>query len=329
MLAAKVLNRLGKYGDISLLWYLILQGRDKTAPCASFAQVYSFAIKAVCENSLLDTNGGIYICKVNGYLKSTTGGNMAGFADILGSLVQGGFSQSSTKRLKNAFGAGGGSLDQIVGGLGKMLGGGGKGSSSGLGGMLGDVLGSLGNNKAALGGLGALGGALLGGGSRSAKGAIGGGALAMLASLAFSALKSSGQTPPQPPRGLYEPETPEQVEELEEDANILVKAMINAAKADGAIDQSELQKIMGKFEEDGLTQEEKNFFMAESSRPLDLDGVVASAAGRPEMAAQIYAASLLAIEVDTVEEERYLKQLAEGLNLSQGTVQYIENSLGR
>lgn len=255
---------------------------------------------------------------------------MAGFADILGALVQGGMSNSSTKRLTNAFGAGGGgSLNDIVGGLSKMLGGGGQSQTGGMGGMLGEILGGLSNNKGALGGLGALGGALLGGGRRSAKGAIGGGALAMLASLAFSALKKSGQTPAHPPQAILAPETPEQEQQLEEDANILVKAMINAAKADGAIDQAELQKIIGKLDDDGLTQDEKDFFMAESVRPLDIEGVIASAAGRPEMAAQIYAASLLAIEVDTPGEEKYMQILADGLALSPATVNYIEETLGK
>ena len=255
---------------------------------------------------------------------------MAGFADILGALVQSGMSQSSTKRITNAFGArGSGSLGDIVGGLAKMVGGGGQAQAGGLGGMLGDVLGNLGNSKAALGGLGALGGALLGGGKSSAKGAIGGGALAMLASLAFSALKSAGQAPSQPPKALLETQTPEQKQELEEEANILVKAMINAAKADGAIDQLELQKIIGKFEEDGLTQEDKDFFMTESARPLDINGLIASAAGRPDLAAQIYAASLLAIEVDTPAEEQYMQRLASGLRLANETVSYIETSLGK
>ena len=55
------------------------------------------------------------------------------------------------------------------------------------------MIGSLGNNKAALGGLAALAGALLGGGKSSARGAVGGGGLAMLASLAMAALKNNGQ----------------------------------------------------------------------------------------------------------------------------------------
>lgn len=254
---------------------------------------------------------------------------MAGFTDLLGALMQGGMSKSSTNRMTNAFGAGGGkSLDDIVGSLGKMLGGGrGRSQAGGLGGMLGNVMGSLANNRSALGGLGALGGALLGGGSASAKGAIGGGALAMLASVAFSALKKSGQELAEPPRALIDPENPEQVQKIEEDAHILVKAMINAAKADGAIDQKELERIIGKFEEDGLTQAEKNFFIQESARPLDLQGVIASAGDRPDLAAQIYAASLLAIEVDTIQEKEYMQNLADGLKLSPTTVDFIEKTL--
>lgn len=254
---------------------------------------------------------------------------MAGFTDILGTLIQNGLSQSSSSRVTNALGAGSsGSLTDIVGSLGKMLGGTGQPSQSGLGGMLGDVLGNVGNNKAALGGLGALGGALLGGGSKSVKGAIGGGALAMLASLAFSALKNAGKQPEQTPRALFDPETPEQHLELENDANIIVKAMINAAKADGAIDSAELNRIIGKLDDDGLSQDEKDFFISEAAKPLDLEGVIASADNKPDMAGQIYAASLLAIEVDTQAEKIYLRKLASGLDLNNQTVGYIEQSLG-
>ena len=104
--------------------------------------------------------------------------------------------------------------------------------------------------------------------------------------------------------------------------------MINAAKADGAIDQVELRKIVGKLEEDGLNQEEKEFFMTESTKPIDLGGVIASAAGRTDLAAQIYAASLLAIEVNTAQEIEYMQNLAAGLGLNAETVRYIEGSLG-
>lgn len=252
---------------------------------------------------------------------------MAGFTDILGALVKSGLSKSSSSRATKAL-SGGGSLNDIVGSIGKMLGDKKKKGQPDIGGMLGDVLGSLGSNKAALGGLGALGGALLGGGMKSAKGAIGGGALAMLASLAFSALKKSGKKPVHEPRALMEPVTEQDKQELEDDANIIVKAMINAAKADGAIDNQELQNIMGKMEEDGLTQGEKDLFMSEATKPLDLERVIASAGGRADMAAQIYAATYLAIEVDTAKEKQYVKNLAKGLNLEDQTTDYLKASLG-
>jgi uncharacterized membrane protein YebE (DUF533 family) len=257
---------------------------------------------------------------------------MAGFMDILGTMVQQGMSQSSGNRMANAFGAGGsgGSLGDIVGSLGQMLGGqqSGQTGQAGLGGVIGEVLGSLGINKAALGGLGALAGALLGGGRSSARGAIGGGGLAMLASLALSALRKAGQTPRNTPRALFEPQTPQDVQALEQDAEIIVKAMINAAKADGNIDDSEIQKIVGKLQENGLTEEEKQFFMTEANKPMDIDAVIASAGGAPEMAAQIYSASLLAIEVDTPAERQYMQQLASGLGLHPQVTGHIEQILG-
>ena len=259
---------------------------------------------------------------------------MAGFMDILGTMVQQGMSQSSNARISNALGAGksSASLNDIMGGLGEMLGGGQtskpeQAGTGGLGGVLGEVLGNLGNNKAALGGLGALAGAVLGGGTSSAKGAVGGGGLAILASLAFSALKKAGQTP-QPPRALLEPETTAEKEALEQDAELIVKAMINAAKADNRIDETEIQRIVGKLEEDGLTEEEKNFFVQEARKPMDFDLVVRSAAGNPEMAVQIYAASLLAIEVDTPAEKRYMQELANGLGLNSQVTGNIEGFLG-
>lgn len=253
---------------------------------------------------------------------------MAGFADLLGALVQNGLPKTGTSRATGMFGGGGGALGDIVGSLGNMLETSGGRGRSGLSGILGEVISSLGNNKAALGGIGALGGALLGGGAKSTKGAIGGGALAMLAGLAMSALKNAGQSPSRTPRALMESPTAQDQHDLENDANVLVFAMINAAKADGRIDKAELKKIAGKFEEDGISQEERDFFTRESAKPLELEKVIASAEGKAEVAAQIYAASLLAIEVDTVEEQRYMRNLAGGLGLDQRTVDYIEQSLG-
>lgn len=263
---------------------------------------------------------------------------MAGFTDLLGAMIQQGMSRSGPSRAGNALGGGesdSGSLNDLLDSLGKMAGGAQTGNAApqggqqtGVGGVLGDLLGNLGNNKAALGGLGALAGALLGGGKKSVGGAVGGGALAMLASMALSALKNAGQAPSRPPSALVESQTPEDELALENDAEIIVKAMINAAKADGKIDNAEIQKIIGKLDDDGLTQKEKDLFVAEANKPLDLDAVVASANNKPEMAAQVYAASLLAIEMDTAAEQRYMQQLASGLGLHPQVTAHIERTLG-
>jgi uncharacterized membrane protein YebE (DUF533 family) len=103
--------------------------------------------------------------------------------------------------------------------------------------------------------------------------------------------------------------------------------MINAAKADGEIDGAEMQRIVGKLKKDGISDEEQAFLESEMKKPLDLDGLV-SQVKSPEVAVQIYAASLLAIEVDTAAERDYMRRLAEGLGLNQQTVSNIHELLG-
>lgn len=255
---------------------------------------------------------------------------MASFMDMLGSMMQQGMAKSGGTRMSNAFGGRGG-LEDLLGGLGQMMGGSHTAkapTSASSGGMLGNVLGQLANNKAALGGLGALAGALLGGGSSAARGAIGGGGLAMLASLAFSSMKKAGQPLESPPRALLEPQNDMERQALENDAQVIVKAMINAAKADGQIDRDEIEKILGKLQEDGLTPEEQDFFKTEAQKPGDLSQLVASVGGDIELAVEAYAASLLAIEVDTEAERDYLKQLAAELGLDPRVTGHIEETLG-
>ena len=54
----------------------------------------------------------------------------------------------------------------------------------------------------------------------------------------------------------------------EQQAEILIKAMINAAKADGHIDEQETERLVGKIREDGVSEEEQRFVM-EELRKLD------------------------------------------------------------
>ena len=100
--------------------------------------------------------------------------------------------------------------------------------------------------------------------------------------------------------------------------------MINAAKADGTIDDKEVQRILGQLQDGGADQEAQDFLLQEMARPMQTGALVAAVAGRPELAAEVYAASLLAIEVDTPKERQYLDQLAASLQLDPVVTRDIE-----
>lgn len=106
-------------------------------------------------------------------------------------------------------------------------------------------------------------------------------------------------------------------------ALVLLTAMVSAAKADGHIDADEQARIFEKIDEAGLGAEEKAFLMDELRSPLDIDKVVAGAT-TPEAAAEIYAASRLAIDPDHAAEQAYLQMLSARLGLDQALVNEIE-----
>ena len=56
--------------------------------------------------------------------------------------------------------------------------------------------------------------------------------------------------------------------------------------------------------------------------------IVAAVKGRPELAAQVYSASLMAIDVDTDAEKKYLAKLAGAMGLNQNVINNIEHLTG-
>jgi uncharacterized membrane protein YebE (DUF533 family) len=267
---------------------------------------------------------------------------MANFSEVLGALLQSDPSQSTMSRLQGALGAGGASpqgglegllkgtgLDEVLSGV---FGGGGQGGG-GLGSILTGALEQAGQaaggkENLALGALGALVGSVLGGGGGSAKGAVGGGVLAMLGALAYNALKGTQQESQEVPLGLKEPANAAEKDQLEGQAGLLLKAMINAAKADGVIDQTEIQRIVGRLGDAGINQKTRDFVISEMNKPMDTEELVAAAKGNPQLGAQLYAASLLSIEVDTPGERAYLENLAGSLGLAPQAVANLENTMG-
>ncbi len=266
---------------------------------------------------------------------------MAGIGDLLGSMMQGAFSSSGSERLGNALGESG--LGKAGGMLEQMLGRSGSGGGGLLGGladaakdMMGGGQSSIGSNPLATGGLGALVGSLLGGGGDSLKGAMGGGAMAVLAGLAFQAFKNARREPDggdmrlnsaQMPLGMRAPADEREEKELEATANLVLKGMINAAKSDGQIDNAEMQKIAGRLQGAGVGADEQRMLLQELSRPLDLDGLVAAIPNQ-SVAAQVYAASLFAVAVDTAAEREYLAQLAQRTGLDRDVVRQLHAAVG-
>lgn len=231
---------------------------------------------------------------------------MIKMGNVLGSLLQAGMTRSGGRRVEHAIGR------------------------DGQGGALGGLLGQLkGGSPAAIGGLGALAGAVLGAGKGSAmRGAVGGGALALLGTLALDALRkaSAGTATPAGPEAVTA-RLPQSAVVDEGHATLLLRAMINAAKADGQIDGKEMDRIMTRLDEAGEDREARDFVLTELRRPSDVEGLVA-AVSTEEQAAEVYAASLLAIEVDTSAEQTYLRDLARRLKLSPAVVGHLHAQLG-
>jgi uncharacterized membrane protein YebE (DUF533 family) len=276
------------------------------------------------------------------------GGTGGPLGQILGQL--GGGSAGGGGR--HGTGGGGDPLGGLAGMADRYLGGGSGRGGSGRG---GSGRGGLGGRDLAMGGLGALAGSILsrrgggmGGGYRRSgggnlRGAMGAGGLALLGMLAMQALRNSGQqaasgaAAPQPAGN--QPAGGGGADDLagmlpdeavsDRAATLAVRAMISAAKADGEIDPTERQRILGKVQEDGTADpEEIRFLEQEMARPADRDGLVAEAGRDPAVAAQVYAASLLAIKVDTAAEQAYLRDLAGKLGLDRTVVTQLHQALG-
>lgn len=139
--------------------------------------------------------------------------------------------------------------------------------------------------------------------------------------------------PPPPPGGTAvaptPPAGPPGVDDSEgdQDAVLLIRAMIAAANADGVIDQDERNRILGKLETMDLSAQEHSFVVRELLSPVRMENIVASVKSQA-MAKQVYTVSLLAIEVDTDAERTYINTLAQQLDLDESDIDDIHRKLG-
>ena len=250
-----------------------------------------------------------------------------GLGDLLGQVLGGRSNTGAgTGRPYNGTNAGGASgglgglFDQITGGHSSVPQSGTQSRTSNTGGGLADILGGLGTGAAA-GGLGGLLGGLLGGRSTQAQPSSADG-LAHKDSQprndasfgeVFNDSLSSGTEPAVAP-------TPEQ----NAVAGLMLRAMIQAAKADGQIDDAEKQRLLAEFGE--MDDTERQFIRDQMAAPVDPDALARETPAG--LGPQVYLMSLMAIDFDNEAEARYLNALALALKLDQGQVNAIHTQVG-
>lgn len=114
--------------------------------------------------------------------------------------------------------------------------------------------------------------------------------------------------------------------EVESHSQAILKALIAAAKADGHVDDREREVIEGEFSRIGAEPEVRQWLQAELSKPLD-PAEVASAATSPELAAEMYIASLIAADDQNFMERAYLDELARQLKIDDALKARLEQQV--
>lgn len=143
------------------------------------------------------------------------------------------------------------------------------------------------------------------------------GGVAALGAVAFKAYQNwqqnNLQTAPQA--------TPQTVDKLpaaeaERHSQVILQAMIGAAKADGHIDDQERLLIDQQIAEYTDDSELQKWIDSELKKPVN-PVEIARLASTQEMAAEMYLASLIMIDEDSFMEKAYLDELARQLNLDE------------
>lgn len=108
-------------------------------------------------------------------------------------------------------------------------------------------------------------------------------------------------------------------------AEILIQAMVNSAKSDGEVSKEEVDNIVEQLGE--LQSDEEAYLREQLDGPFVDAGTFASSVPGG-LGPQAYAVSVIAIDVDNQHEINYLRDLAGGLGLDDDTVDSIHGELG-
>ncbi len=113
--------------------------------------------------------------------------------------------------------------------------------------------------------------------------------------------------------------------EAETAAGLMLRAMIQAAKADGEIDAAEKAKLTDTLGADA-SPEDIAFLKEQLGAKLDPEALAKDTPDAQKT--QVYAASLMAITVDTPNEAEYLDRLAKAMGLPETAVNALHMQMG-
>lgn len=103
----------------------------------------------------------------------------------------------------------------------------------------------------------------------------------------------------------------------------MLKAFIAAAKSDGHVDERERQHIEAELQRSGADAATRAWVQDELRRPVE-PAEVAALATSPEQAAELYLASVIAVDETSTMERAYLDALARRLQLDAGLQRQLE-----
>jgi uncharacterized membrane protein YebE (DUF533 family) len=107
-------------------------------------------------------------------------------------------------------------------------------------------------------------------------------------------------------------------------AGLMLRAMLQAAKCDGQIDEGEKKKLLDVL--GNASPDDMAFVNRELASPVDIQGLVKQVPKGAEK--QIYAASVMAVDLDSQKEAEYLGGLASGLGLGPAEVNAMHAQFG-
>jgi uncharacterized membrane protein YebE (DUF533 family) len=242
-------------------------------------------------------------------------------ADMMKQMMGGGASEGASNPMADMMAKMTGGADAGANPMADMMkqmtgGGDAAGTGMDLQGMLGSLMGgNAGAETADKGGLlSSLGGGAGGGAGAGLAGmfATMGGAAAMGGKGVGDMLDGFGKAAPAAP-------------EAEASAGLMLRAMIQAAKCDGGIDDAERVKILETIGDDA-DAEDIAFVQAQLAAPLDVEALAGDTPNAQKF--QLYAMSMMSIRVDTPAEKAYMAALADALGIDAQTAQMLNIQMG-